>query len=120
MKIAISSSGSTLEDTIDLRFGRAAMFIVYDLDHETFTAVDNEQNLNAAQGAGIQAAQHVVNSGCQALITGHTGPKAFKVLEAAKIPVYLASGGSVREAIAAFRNGSLKAISEADVEGHWV
>ena len=54
MKIAISSSGSTLEDTIDLRFGRAAMFIIYDLDHENFTSVDNEQNLNAAQGAGIQ------------------------------------------------------------------
>jgi predicted Fe-Mo cluster-binding NifX family protein len=120
MKIAISSAGPALDDLIDLRFGRAAMFIVYDLDNETFTVEDNEQNLNAAQGAGIQAAQHVVNSGAQALITGHTGPKAFKVLEAAKIPIYLAEGGTVREAIAAFRAGSLKAIAEADVEGHWV
>lgn len=120
MKIAISSAGPTLDDALDLRFGRAAMFIIFDLDHDAFTVVDNEQNLNAAQGAGIQAAQHVVNSGCQALITGHTGPKAFKVLEAAKIPVYLAEGSSVRESIDAFRNGSLKAISEADVEGHWV
>lgn len=120
MKIAISSAGFTLDDTIDLRFGRAAMFIIYDLDNETFSAVDNEQSLNAAQGAGIQAAQHIVNAGVAALITGHTGPKAFKVLEAAKVPVYLAEGGSVREAIASFRNGTLKVISEADVEGHWV
>ena len=120
MKIAISSAGNTLDDQLDLRFGRAAMFIIYDLDHETFTVIDNTQNLNAVQGAGIQSAQHVVNSGAQALVTGHTGPKAYKVIEASKIPVYLAVGGTVREAIAFFRNGTLKVISEADVEGHWV
>lgn len=120
MTIAISSSGASLDDQLDLRFGRAAMFIVYDLDHETFSVVDNEQNLNAVQGAGIQAARHVVNAGAQALVTGHTGPKAFKVLEAAKIPVYLAAGGTVREAIAGFRSGALARINEADVEGHWV
>lgn len=120
MKIAISSAGPALDDQLDQRFGRAAIFIVYDLDHDTFIIVDNEQNLNAAQGAGIQAAQHVVNSGVQALVTGHTGPKAFKVLEAAKVPVYLAEGGTVRAAIVAFRSGTLKVISEADVEGHWV
>ena len=120
MKIAISSAGPALDDHLDQRFGRAAMFIIYDLDQDTFSVVDNEQNLNAAQGAGIQAAQHVVNSGVDALVTGHTGPKAFKVLDAAKVPVYLAEGGTVREAINAFRNGSLKSITEADVEGHWV
>ncbi len=120
MKIAISSSGPTLDDRIDLRFGRAALFIVYDLDGDALAVVDNTQNLEAAQGAGIQAAQHVVNAGVGALVTGHTGPKAFKVLEAAKVPVFLAEGGTVREAIAAFRAGTLKAIVAADVEGHWV
>lgn len=120
MKIALSSAGPALDDMLDLRFGRAAMFIVYDLDHDAFTVVDNTQNLEAAQGAGIQAAQHVVNACVGALVTGHTGPKAFRVLEAAKVPVCLAEGGTVREAVASFRAGTLKAISEADVEGHWV
>lgn len=120
MKIAITSAGPTLDDRLDLSFGRAAMFIVYDSELDTFTVVDNTQNLEAVQGAGIQAAQHVVNVGVGALVTGHAGPKAFKVLTAAKVPVYLAAGGTVREAIAAFRAGALKAISEADVEGHWV
>jgi len=119
MKIAISSTGPGLDDPLDLRFGRAAKFLVYDLDTDAFAVVDNEQNLNAAQGAGIQAAQHVVDSGARALITGHTGPKAFRVLEAARLPVYLAEGGSVRDAIEAFRGGRLKAIVEAAVEGHW-
>lgn len=120
MIIAISSGGQTLDAMLDLRFGRAAQFIMYDLEKDTFSVVDNAQNLNAAQGAGIQAAQHVVNAGANALITGHTGPKAFKVLGAAKIPVYLAEGGTVRESIDRFRNGTLKRILEADVEGHWV
>ncbi len=120
MKIAISSSGKTLDDRLDRRFGRAAAFIIYDFDDESFSVVDNEQNLNAAQGAGIQAAQHVVNAGAGALVTGHTGPKAFKVLETAGIPVYLAKGGTVRETIEAFTKGTLGKISEADVEGHWV
>jgi len=120
MKIAITAAGNTLESNLDQRFGRAATFIVYDTDTDGFEVIDNTQNLEAAQGAGIQSAQHVVNAGAQACITGHTGPKAFAVLSAAKIPVYLAGPGSVRDAIEAWRSGSLKQISGADVEGHWV
>lgn len=120
MKIAITASGINLDSTIDLRFGRAQKFIIYDMDRETFDVLDNAQNLNASQGAGIQAAQHVANSGARALITGHTGPKAFKVLETAGIPVYLAKGGTVMEAINQWKLLKLPKILEADVEGHWV
>ncbi len=120
MKLAITSSGNSLESNLDQRFGRAAMFIIYDTDTDTFEVVDNTQNLNAVQGAGIQSAQHVVNAGAQVCVTGHTGPKAFKVLSAANIPVYLADAGPVQAAIDAWKRGGLKQISEADVEGHWV
>jgi len=120
MKIAITSEGSTLDDRMDQRFGRAAKFIIFETDDESFAVVDNDQNLNAAQGAGIQAAKHVVDSGARALVTGHTGPKAFTVLNAAGIAVYLAPVGTVREAIVAWVAGSLNRIDRADVEGHWV
>ncbi|TAH54724.1 MAG: dinitrogenase iron-molybdenum cofactor biosynthesis protein [Treponema sp.] len=120
MKIALTSSGKTLDSILDLRFGRAAGFILLDTDSGNFSFIDNTQNLEAAQGAGIQAAQHVVNAGAQAIITGHTGPKAFKVLQAAKIPVFLAKGGTVAEAAEAWKQGALAEITEADVEGHWV
>lgn len=120
MKIAVTSSGDSLDSPLDPRFGRAAKFIIYDLDAEAFEVVDNAQNLNAPQGAGIQAAQHVVNAGVGGLVTGHTGPKAFKVLSAASVPVFLAPQGTVKDAIAAWRRGDLSPISEADVEGHWV
>lgn len=119
MKIAITSSGSSLDDQLDSRFGRAVKFIVYDVESGAFDVIDNAQNLNAAQGAGIQSAQHVVNAGVGALLTGHTGPKAFRVLETAKIPVFLAPAGTVRNAIDMWKRNELQRILEADVEGHW-
>ena len=77
MKIAITSQGKELESPVDPRFGRAKFFIVADTEQEGFTVADNGQNLNAAQGAGIQAGRNVVDLGVQAVITGHVGPKAF-------------------------------------------
>lgn len=120
MKIAISTSGSTLDAPMDSRFGRAVRFLVYDLEQKTFTLVENEQNLNAAQGAGIQAAKTVVESGAQAVISGHCGPKAFKVLSSAAIAIYHCDAGSVAAALEQYTNGTLQPATDANVEGHWV
>lgn len=120
MKIAITSEGDTLESMVDQRFGRASRFIIFDTEAETFTVLDNSQNLNAAQGAGIQSAQHVVDSGATVLITGHTGPKAFRVLTAGKIAIFLCEKETVQKAIDMWKKSELKEITEADVEGHWI
>ncbi|OQY19685.1 MAG: dinitrogenase iron-molybdenum cofactor biosynthesis protein [Desulfobacteraceae bacterium 4572_35.1] len=120
MKIAISTSGTTLDAPIDPRFGRAVRFLVYDLEQNNFTLVDNEQNLNATQGAGIQAAKTVVDCGAQAIISGHCGPKAFQVLSAAGIAIYHSDGSTVAEALEQYNNGQLQAATDANVEGHWV
>lgn len=120
MKIALSSKGPTIEDFIDERFGRTPSFIIYDLDKESYHSLDNTQVLNSAQGAGIQAAQHVVNSGVEAVLTGHVGPKAFKVLKAAEVKIYLARGLQVKEAIKYFKEGKLQLAESNDVEDHWV
>ena len=77
MKIAFSTSGSDLSAPLDSRFGRAPKFLVYDLDNASFEVIDNQQNLNAAQGAGIQSAEDVARSGAKALVSGHCGPNAF-------------------------------------------
>ncbi len=82
MKIAFTTSGDNLEAPLDSRFGRAPKFLIYDSDEDTFTVIDNQQNLNAAQGAGIQSAETVARLGAESLVTGHCGPKAFRVLGA--------------------------------------
>ncbi len=120
MKVAFTTSGATLEAPFDTRFGRAARFIIFDLDQNSFTVLDNDQNLNAAQGAGIQSAQHVAASGAECLVTGHLGPKAAKVLFAAGIKTYQCDANTVGEALALYRSKALKLMHDADVEGHWV
>jgi predicted Fe-Mo cluster-binding NifX family protein len=120
MKVAFTTSGATLEAPFDTRFGRAARFIIFDLDQNNFTVLDNGQNLNAAQGAGIQSAQHVAASGAEYLVTGHLGPKAAKVLFAAGIKTYQCDANTVGEALALYRSKALKLMHDADVEGHWV
>jgi predicted Fe-Mo cluster-binding NifX family protein len=120
MKIVITAQEPSLESPLDPRFGRARYFIVFDTETEQWEAKENEQNLQAAQGAGIQAAQQVAALGANAVITGHTGPKAFRVLSAAEIPVYASRQESVAQAVEALQKGSLTAMPTADVEGHWV
>ena len=63
MKVVITSLGETLESPVDQRFGRARYFILYDTESNEWSVHDNKQNLNAAQGAGIQAGQKVVELG---------------------------------------------------------
>lgn len=120
MKLLFTTSGADLNAPLDPRFGRAEKFLLYDLDAENFKIFDNQQNLNAAQGAGIQSAETAARLGANAVITGHCGPKAFRVLNAACIAVYNTRAATVAEALAAYKSGALMASEEADVEGHWV
>ena len=119
MKIAITSCGNTPESQVDPRFGRAAFFLVFDSDTGAFEAHDNAQNLNAAQGAGIQAAETVSRLGAEVVITGHCGPKAFRTLTAAGIKVVVGADETVRDAIERFKQGDLKPAESSDVECHW-
>ncbi|HEY9159719.1 MAG TPA: NifB/NifX family molybdenum-iron cluster-binding protein [Desulfomonilia bacterium] len=119
MKIAISSQGDGLTAKLDPRFGRARMFVIYDDDTGESSSIDNARNLNAAQGAGVQAAQTVSRSGAKILITGHCGPKAFSALTAAGIKIFTAPEINVGEAIELYKKGLLAEASGADVDGHW-
>ena len=120
MKVAISSQGNSLKSKEDPRFGRSSWFAVIDKETGKFYTIDNDQNLSSAQGAGIQAAEKVSREGVEAVITGHCGPKAFRVLKAAGITVYLVSDGTVEEIMAKFKLGELVKADTPDVEGHWI
>lgn len=120
MKIAFTATRGELETELDNRFGRCAKFLIYDLSNDTFEAIDNQQNLNATQGAGIQSAETIARQGVGALVTGHVGPKAFRVLTAAGIKIYTTNAGTVTEALELYRTGELGKLHSADVEGHWL
>jgi predicted Fe-Mo cluster-binding NifX family protein len=119
MKIAFTTSGNNLDAPMDTRFGRAPRFLVYDLGADTFSVIDNQQGLNAAQGAGIQAAETVARSGAKSVVTGHCGPKAFRVLRAAGVKIFNSDAPTVAAALEQYRTGQLTDANSADVEGHW-
>jgi len=112
--------GQNLESKVDARFGRAKWFIVADTGTTQFQVINNEQNLNASLGAGIQTAENISWHGVEAVITGNCGPKAFKTLSAAGIRIYCDAEGTVADALEKFKNGKLKQADEANVEGHWI
>jgi predicted Fe-Mo cluster-binding NifX family protein len=119
VKIVLTTLGIDINAPLDGRFGRAPKFLVYDVESGNIEVIDNQQNLDAAQGAGIQSAEIVARSGAKALVTGHCGPKAFRVLSAAGIKVYNTDAPTVADAIERFRSGKLTDAAAADVEGHW-
>jgi len=119
MKICVTAQQPTVDSQVDPRFGRAQCFMVYDDKAESWDTLDNTQNLQAAQGAGIQSASQVVNAGCSVLVSGHCGPKAFAALSSAGVDVYTVSGGTVREAVETYMRNGLAKMNAADVDGHW-
>ena len=120
MKIAVTSTGRTLESAMDPRFGRAEFFIVVDTETMAFEVRENSQNLDLPQGAGIQAGKNVADTGARAVITGNLGPKAYHVLNAAGIRTVTGVSGTVQEAVRRFKAGELEDAGGPNVEGHWV
>jgi len=120
MKIAITSMGPDLDSGVDQRFGRAKYFLVVDTESGEFTVHNNEQNLNATQGAGIQSAKNVAELQVKVVITGNVGPKAFAVLQSENIEIYTEANGTVREAMEQFKANQLRRVDQATVEGHWI
>ena len=120
MKIAITSRGRGLDSAVDPRFGRAPWLVICDTDTGQFESHDNEQNVHALRGAGIQAAENVARHGVAFVLTGHCGPNAFRALSAAGIKVIVGVEGTIAEVVERFKRGELSPADRPDVEGHWV
>jgi predicted Fe-Mo cluster-binding NifX family protein len=119
MKICVTSQGTDRSAAVDSRFGRCRYFIIYDDETDEFDTIDNSVNLNASGGAGVQSATRVAEQGVDWVVSGHIGPKAMSVLQAAGVKVALGAAGSVDDAIAALRAGSLEQVQSADRAAHW-
>jgi predicted Fe-Mo cluster-binding NifX family protein len=118
-KIAVTSEGPDLDDALDPRFGRAAGFIVVDPQSLEFEYLDNGASQTMSQGAGIQAAENVANSGVKAVLTGYVGPKAFKALSAVGIRVgQNLENMTVRQAVEAYVSGSVAWAEKPNRQGH--
>ena len=112
IKICLSSTGETLDSQVDPRFGRCQYFLIVDKKTGKFKSIANK-GVEISQGAGISAAQIVVNEGIKAIITGNIGPNASMVLNQAGIEVYTGVfDKTCKEALELFDDGKLKANQE--------
>ncbi len=119
MKIAITSTGPTMESQIDPRFGRAAYILITDEQGNLVEAIDNSENVNSMRGAGIQASKTLADKGVQTLLTGHCGPNAATTLNAAGIRIGVDQTGTAKDALQRLSNGEIKFTDKPNVDGHW-
>ncbi len=117
MKIAVTSTGPTLDDAVEARFGRCPYFLIIDPDTLDLEALPNA-NIALGGGAGIQSAQTMANQGVSVVLTGNCGPNAFRVFGTAGIQVITGVTGQVRQAVRQFKSGALAAAHAPSVKGH--
>lgn len=119
MKVAVTAKGTTLQDEVDPRFGRAPYILIVDTETMEYEACDNSTNVNAFKGAGIQAASMVADKGAKVLLTGYCGPNAFKTAQAGGVKVVNDITGTVEQAVQTFLSGNVQYSESANVDGHW-
>jgi predicted Fe-Mo cluster-binding NifX family protein len=111
MKLMISSLGNTLESEPSFRFGRSPVFISYELDNDEWEAFPNPA-VSDPGGAGVAAAQFIIDHGIQAAISGRFGPNAYQVLKTAGIQMWTFDTNctTVNEVIERFENKTLRKV----------
>lgn len=104
MKIAIPVNED--QQTICASFGRTPFFAIWDTESDAVTYVDNSAAASQG-GAGIKAAQLLLDKGVLAVLTPRLGENAAEVFQAAQVPLYATEGEGLKENVAAFKAGRL-------------
>ena len=117
MKICVTATAGDLNAQVDPRFGRSQYFVFVDSDTMAFEAMLNEA-IATPGGAGIQAAQTVLNRGGNVVISGNIGPNAFQVLSTAGVKIATGAYGTVKEAVEMYKTGRLSEAGISTVATH--
>ena len=119
MKIAIPVDEKSIKSSLCLSFGRAPYFLVFDMDTKESIFLDNSAATSQG-GAGIKAAQTIVDNDVKALFTHRCGENAAEVIKAANIKIFKIAFDSIQANIDAFVEGKLPLLEEihAGFHGH--
>ncbi|ACL70588.1 NifB/NifX family molybdenum-iron cluster-binding protein [Halothermothrix orenii] len=112
MKIALTCGEKNgLNSKVTTRFGRSSFFAyVNGTDSKEVDIMENPAH-NSPSGAGVLAAQTLIDEGVGVLITGQVGPKAFSALKAGGVKIYSYKGGTIKKALEEYENGNLEEIT---------
>jgi len=111
MKIAIPVDDKVMDSKISKTFGRANYFLIYNLDKKDNVFLDN-LGASSQGGAGIKAAQMIVDSNVTALISPSCGENAAVVINGANIQIFNTINDVISDNIDAFTEGKLVPLEE--------
>jgi predicted Fe-Mo cluster-binding NifX family protein len=117
MKIAIPVEGKALEANVCQSFGRTPYFLIYDTESKGSLFIDNSAAASQG-GAGIKAAQTIVDNSADALLTPRCGENAAEVIKAANIKIYKTINDSVMDNIDALNNRKLSLLVDIHAGFH--
>ncbi len=112
MKLCVSSTENKKNSQADSRFGRCPYFAIYNTENNTFEFIENS-GITSPQGAGIAAAQQIVDQKVAVVITGNMGPNAMKIIEAAGIKTYKINSETIEDAVKLYMDNKLSTINKA-------
>jgi predicted Fe-Mo cluster-binding NifX family protein len=117
MKIAIPTDENNVSTDVCLSFGRTPYFLVYDTETQRGDFLDNSAAASQG-GAGIKAAQELVDCHVEVLLTPRCGENAAEVMSAAGIQIYKTVNGSAMDNITAFQDGKLAILRDIHAGFH--
>lgn len=111
MKIAIPVNDKSMNSSVCDNFGRTPYYLIYNTESKESIFLDNSAAASQG-GAGIKAAQTVVDNKVNALLTPRCGENAAEVIKAANIQLYKTISDSVKENIDALNEGKLALLED--------
>lgn len=88
MKIAVTSTGNTLDASLDSRFGRCSYFVIYDTDSQSTEFIPNP-NKEALEGAGPASVQLIASRGVKKVVSGEFGAKVKNLFDSMQIQLII-------------------------------
>ncbi|NLV91758.1 MAG: dinitrogenase iron-molybdenum cofactor biosynthesis protein [Firmicutes bacterium] len=106
MKIAVPVNVKSMDSEVCTSFGCAPYFLIFDTDTKEAVFLDNA-TAAGTEGAGIKAAQGIVDNEVKVLLSPSLGRNSADVLKAAGIEIYRTQAVPAKNSIAAFTAGDL-------------
>lgn len=119
MKIAMSSHGTEADSLLDVRFGRCKYFQIHNTEGGKIKILENNGQFSGS-GAGIAAAQQVLDENVDVIITGSLGPNAFKIINKSGIKVYKCESIVVSSVLEKLEKGELKELTQSGPAHHGI
>lgn len=112
MKIAMPVDEQKMDTNICISFGRTPYFMIYDAATKSYSFIDNSAAASSQGGAGIKAAQVIVDQKVDVLLTPRCGENAAEVFKAANVKMYKTTTTSAIEMLEAYEQGKLVPLTE--------